>query len=141
MTASPAVENNPTDWVNEHIERYLATGGESGHDYHGFPTLLLTTRGRRSGTLRRTALIYGEDNDRLVLVASNAAAPVHPNWYHNLVADPVVQVQVRAETFDARADRGERPRLWQLMTSIFPTYLQYASQTEREIPVVVLHRN
>lgn len=143
MTERDEVRDNPTDWVAAHIRRYLASDGADGHDYQGFPTLLLTTRGRRSGLWRRTALIYGRDGDRYVVVASNGGAPRHPHWYVNLLAHPEVRVQVRGERFTARARPAgpdERSRLWELMTGIFPTYRTYARQTSREIPVVILER-
>ena len=143
MTERDEVRDNPTEWVAAHIRRYLASDGADGHDYQGFPTLLLTTRGRRSGLWRRTALIYGRDGDRYVVVASNGGAPRHPHWYVNLLAHPEVRVQVRGERFTARARPAgpdERSRLWELMTGIFPTYRTYARQTSREIPVVILER-
>ncbi|MGS2615221.1 nitroreductase family deazaflavin-dependent oxidoreductase [Micromonospora sp. LZ34] len=137
------IEDSPVGWVASHVRRYLATDGADGGKYHGYDALLLTTRGRRSGTLRRTALIYGRDGDRYLLVASNGGAQRHPNWYLNLCADPEVRVQVGAETFAARARTAtgeERPRLWRLMTEVFPTYARYQQQTDREIPVVVIEQ-
>jgi deazaflavin-dependent oxidoreductase (nitroreductase family) len=107
----------------------------------GFPTLLLTTRGRRSGKLRRTPLIYGRDGDRYLLVASNAAAPRHPAWYLNVVARPEVAVQVKADTFTAQARTAtveEKRLFWSRMAAIFPQYDIYQSQTDREIPMVIL---
>ncbi len=141
MTEPPVVDS-PRGWVNEHIRRYLATGGADGHDWKpGVPTLLLTTRGRRSGLLRRTALIYGRDGDAYVVVASQGGDPRHPAWYLNLEADPDVHVQVRAEEFAARARTAtgaERERLWRDMARIWPPYEDYQRKTDREIPVVVL---
>lgn len=140
------VRNSPLPDVQNHVQRYLATDGADGHDYHGFPTLLLTTRGRRTGRQIRTPLIYGRDGDRVVLVASNGASPRNPNWYQNLLADSKVRVQVRADKFAAAgrlATPEERPRLWELMAKIFPKYDEYAAETTRDIPVVVLepHRD
>lgn len=136
------VVDSPTPWVNEHMQRYLATGGEDGHEWKpGVPTLLLTTRGRKSGLLRRTALIYGRDGDAYVVVASRGGAPTHPAWYLNLTADPQVRVQVGAEEFDARARTAtpeERARLWPDMARIWPAYDDYQRRTDREIPVVIL---
>lgn len=138
------VRDSPTGWVSAHIRRYVETDGRDGHDYNGFPTLLLTTRGRRTGTPRRTALIYGRDDDRYVVVASNGAAAHNPGWYLNLTADPEVRVQVRADRFTARARLAgpdERPRLWRLMAGIFPMYETYAGTASRQIPVVLLERS
>lgn len=137
------VLDSPTDWVAEHIRSYVETDGETGHLYLGFPTLLLTTRGRRTGALRRTPLIYGRDGDRYLLVASNGGAPRHPAWYLNLVAEPEVSVQVGAEVFTARARTAgaeERRALWPVMAAVFPRYDTYQAQTERELPLVVLSR-
>jgi len=133
-----------TDWMEDHIRRYLETNGEDGHIWRGVPTLLLTTRGRRSGEPRVLPLIYGKDGDRHLVVASKGGAPDHPAWYKNLVAHPDVEVQVGAERFRARAraaNADERPGLWKTMTKIWPDYDKYQSSTEREIPVVVLERS
>lgn len=135
------VHDSPRDWVAEHIRSYVETGGRDGHLWRGVPTLLLTTRGRRSGLLRRTALIYGRDGDNYLVVGSSGGSPRHPAWYLNILADPQVEVQVRAETFRARARTAtadERPALWRTMTSIFPTYDQYQAKASREIPLVIL---
>ncbi|MGI5207673.1 nitroreductase family deazaflavin-dependent oxidoreductase [Spirillospora sp. CA-108201] len=135
------VLDSPTDWVSDHIRRYVETDGEDGHDFPGFPTLLLTTRGRASGLFRRTALIYGQDADRYVLAASNAASANQPHWYLNLCATPVAEVQVRARKLIARARTAEpdkRDRLWSLMTSIFPKYDEYQASTDRAIPLIIL---
>jgi deazaflavin-dependent oxidoreductase (nitroreductase family) len=86
--------------------------------------LLLTTHGRRSGRLRRTALIYGRDGDRYLVVASAGGAAQHPAWYLNLHDEPRVEVQVGAERFTATArtaSEEEKPRLWELMASIWPS--------------------
>ncbi len=140
--SEPEVVDSPRGWVNEHIKRYVATGGEDGHEWKpGVPTLLLTTRGRRSGLLRRTALIYGRDWESPVVVASQGGADEHPAWYLNLQADPRVHVQVGPREFDARARTAtpeERARLWAEMTRIWPAYDDYQARTQRQIPVVVL---
>ena len=134
---------NPTSWVAEHMERYLATNGEDGHLWRGATTLALTTLGRRSGKPRQTMLIYGQDGDHHVVVASKGGAEEHPLWYENLVAHPEVEVQVLADRFRARARTAtaeEKPQLWKLMTGIWPDYDAYQAKTSREIPVVVLER-
>lgn len=132
------VADSPTPFVAEHIRRFLATGGNARP---GVNDLLLTTRGRRSGTLRRTALVFARDGDRYVLVASNAGSDRHPAWYLNLVADPRVTLQVGPRTFAATARTAspdERGRLWALMVAAMPSYRAYAAATDREIPVVVV---
>ena len=143
MASEEEVLDSPTRWVARHVRRYLETDGRSGHRWNGRNTLLLTTRGRRSGKLRRTALIYGRDGDNYVVVASNGGARNHPFWYLNLTAEPEVRVQVGPERFAARARTAgaeERPRLWRLMAEIWPDYERYQKRTGREIPVVVLER-
>lgn len=135
------VWNSPTDWVAEHIRTYLESGGREGHDFNGYASLLLTTRGRRTGRLRRTALIYGRDGGDYVVVASNGGEPVNPAWYLNLVADPRVVLQVGTDIFEARARTAtaeERPALWRKMTELFEPYVHHQSGIDREIPVVLL---
>lgn len=135
------VHDSPTGWVADHIKQYVETDGEQGHLWRGVPTLLLTTTGRKSGQLRRTALIYGTHGSSYLLVASQGGAPQHPAWYLNLTADPAVEVQVGAEKFSARARTAteqEKPELWAVMTAIWPAYDEYQTKTERPIPVVVL---
>ncbi|GAA4447709.1 nitroreductase family deazaflavin-dependent oxidoreductase [Phytohabitans houttuyneae] len=130
-------------WQEEHLSRYVRTGGEDGHIWNGAPTLLLTTRDRELGRARRTGLIYGRDGDRYLVVASAGGRAEHPIWYQNLSADPEVLVQVFDERFPARArsaDPDEKPRLWQIMTGIWPAYDDYQAQTEREIPLVIIER-
>jgi len=139
--------SSPTDppgWPRDHVRQYVETGGRNGHEWRdGIYTLLLTTKGRRSGKARRTPLIYGRDGDRYLVVASKGGSDQHPEWYRNLVADPQVAVQVAGDKFRARARTAtpdEYPRLWSLMTDIWPDYDQYQRRTGRQIPVVVLER-
>ncbi|MEH0970634.1 nitroreductase family deazaflavin-dependent oxidoreductase [Micromonospora sp. CPCC 205546] len=138
------VLDSPQGWVADHIRRYVETGGGEGHEWRpGVFTLLLTTRGRRSGKLRRTALIYGRDGDAYLVVASQGGDPKHPAWYLNLLDEPLVEVQVGAERFTARARTAtaeEKPRMWSTMAAIWPAYDEYQAKTDREIPVVVLER-
>ena len=143
MTPQEDIHDSPTGWVASHIRGYVESDGEKGHHWRGVQTLLLTVHGRKSDKLRRTALIYGQDADRYVVVASKGGAQEHPEWYLNLVANPEVQLQVGAEKFTARARTAtaeEKPALWHLMTSIWPDYDSYQKKTKREIPVVVLER-
>ena len=133
--------DSSTRWVAEHTRRYVETGGEEGHDWNGVPCLVLTTRGRRTGRPRRTALIYGREGDRFVVVASKGGADRHPLWYLNLLDDPAVTVQVGPRVMNAvahRADPEEKKALWPLMTRIWPDYDSYQAKTARDIPVVVL---
>ena len=141
MASEEEVFDSPTGWVKSHIRDYVESDGKKGHRWRGLPTLLLTTRGRKSGKLRRTALIYGRDGKNYLLVASNGGASTHPSWYLNLVENPEVELQVGADRFTARASTAtgeEKARLWQLMIEIFPQYDQYQAKAGREIPLVTV---
>lgn len=143
MTLDQEPIDSASGWVKDHIRRYIETNGEEGHIWRGVTTLLLTTLGRKSGTPRRQALIYGEDGDRYVVVASKGGADEHPAWYLNLRDNPEVEVQVRADRFRARARTAtpeERGRLWPQMAEIWPDYNNYQAKTSREIPLVILER-
>lgn len=144
MASKKEIFDSPKGWVKSHIQEYVESEGQKGHRWRGWPTLLLTTRGRKSGKLRRTALIYGQDGDNYLVVASNGGAPKHPLWYLNLVDDPEVEVQVGAEKFTAQARTAtakEKPHVWRLMNKIYPQYAAYqerAAKVKRSIPVVIL---
>ena len=128
---------------DEHVKVYRETNGEQGYLWNGAPILLLTTTGRKSGQARTSALIFGRDGADLLLVASQGGAPTHPNWYHNLTANPDVEVQVEGDVFPATARTAtgdEKSRLWSIMTDVWPNYDQYQERTDRQIPVVVLTR-
>jgi len=130
-------------WQQEHARRYIETNGEDGHLWNGVPTLLLTTRRRKSGDDYTTPLIYGTDGDRYLVVGSYGGAPKHPDWYRNLVADPNIRVQVGGDKFAASARTAspeEKPALWKTMTRIWPAYDEYQTRTEREIPLVIIER-
>lgn len=129
---------------DEHVRRYREMGGEVGHDWRrGSKILLLTTKGRTTGEPRTSPLIYENDGDRYVIVASKGGAAEHPGWYRNLVEEPAVELQVWDEVFPARARTAtgeERERLWKLAAEQWPDYDEYQKKTDREIPVVVLER-
>ncbi|MFG3436738.1 nitroreductase family deazaflavin-dependent oxidoreductase [Nonomuraea sp. NPDC047897] len=125
----------------EHVQRYQQTDGAEGHDWNDTTVLLLTTKGRRSGRPYTTPLIYQRHGDAYVVVASKGGDPEHPDWYKNLQASPEVEVQVKGDRFTAVAHTAiaeEKPELWRLMTRAWPQYDDYQTQTDREIPVVVL---
>ncbi|GLZ15692.1 nitroreductase [Actinomadura sp. NBRC 104425] len=127
----------------EHVKRYQETDGAEGHDWQGTVTLLLTTKGRRTGREHTTPLIYQKAGDDYVVVASKGGAPEHPQWYLNLQADPEVKVQVKGDKFTARARTAtaeEKPGLWRTMVAAWPDYEEYQRKTDRDIPVVVLER-
>ena len=138
------IYDSPEAWVRKHIQDYVESDGEKGHIWRGMSTLLLTTRGHKSGKLRRTALIYGQDGPNYLVVASNGGSPHHPLWYLNLAANPQVELQVGAEKisgFARTATPAEKPYLWKIMSNIFPTYDTYlvkAAEAGRDIPLVIV---
>lgn len=113
--------------------------------FAGSRLLILHTIGARSGQVSSQPLAFHSDGDRLVVVASKGGAPTHPAWYHNLVANPVVTVEVGPERFSARAqvveDEGEYERLYGQHASVNPTFNDYRRKTSRRIPVIALERN
>ena len=141
---------NLPGWMVEHANRYLASGGTDGHMYRinvpgrgeiTAPALLLTATGRKSGEKFIFPLFYGKDGDSYFIVASKGGAPEHPGWYHNLLANPEVEVQVGIRKLRALARTvtgEERRRLWDKAIEFWPPYADYQRKTDREIPVVVL---
>jgi deazaflavin-dependent oxidoreductase (nitroreductase family) len=133
--------DNPTDWVAKHIRRYVESNGQKGHRAYGHDSLLLTTRGRRSGKLRRTALWYLRDGDRYLLVGSNGGSHRDPAWVHNVGANPAVVAQVRGDTFAALAriaTTEEHPALWERIVTEVPQYAGYQTRVRRELPIVII---
>jgi deazaflavin-dependent oxidoreductase (nitroreductase family) len=126
------------------IEEFRANGGECGGSLAGNPLVLLTTTGARSGQPRVSPLTYTTDGPgRWVLIASKAGADHHPAWYHNIVANPDVTLEVGAERFPARAEvvtGEERERLFAERVAVMPRFARYRELTDREIPVVVISR-
>lgn len=138
-----AGEYEPSPWepIATQVEQYEATGGVEGGTMEGAPCVILHTRGRRSGKVRKTPLIRVEHDGSYAVVASMGGAPDHPVWYLNLVADPFVTLQDGPEVHDyvARTVTGdEKSQWWDRATEVWPSYDDYQAATEREIPVVVL---
>jgi deazaflavin-dependent oxidoreductase (nitroreductase family) len=126
---------------SEHVRQYQETDGRVGYLWNGATILLLTTTGRRSGEPRTSALIFGRDGGDYLIVASMGGAPQAPQWYHNLTANPAADIQVEAEHIPVLARTAsdqEKPRLWKIMTDVWPNYDAYQARTERIIPVVLL---
>jgi len=125
------------------IEEYRANGGKVTGQFENAPLLLLTTTGAKSGGRHTTPIVYSTDGDRLVVIASKAGADTHPAWFHNLVANPAVTVELGAESFEARAviiEGDERRRLYDAQAALMPNFKEYQDKTTREIPVVALER-
>jgi proline iminopeptidase len=141
---------NLPQWMIDHANRYLSSGGTDGHMFKvtppgyaemNVPSLMLTTTGRKSGEKFIFPLFYGEVGKGYVIVASKGGAPQHPGWYRNLLANPEVDVQVGTKKLKAKARTAtgaERSRLWEQALKFWPPYADYQKKTDRQIPVVVL---
>jgi deazaflavin-dependent oxidoreductase (nitroreductase family) len=146
MSDTPTTSPDGTDitLVNEsHIKAYQETNGETGHMWNGATALLFTHTGAKSGQKRTTAIIYTQVGDRYAIIASMGGAPKHPAWFHNVVANPDVEVQIKGDKFAATArvaDSAERAELWAEAIKQWPNFDVYQSRTERVIPAVVLER-
>ena len=131
------------DWNRSIIEEFRANEGRVGGPFEGATLLLLHTTGAKSGQPRINPLAYTTDGDRLVVIASKAGAPEHPDWYHNVRAHSDVTVEVGIETHAARATvaaEPERTRLFDQMAAAMPGFADYQTRTTRVLPVVVIER-
>jgi deazaflavin-dependent oxidoreductase (nitroreductase family) len=130
--------------INEaHVKAYQETDGETGYLWNGVPTLLFTHKGRKSGKLRTNAIIFTPVSDKYVIIASKGGSPTHPGWFHNIQADPDIEVQIKGEKFPATArvaESPEREELWAEAVKTWPSFDVYQSRTDRKIPVVVIER-
>jgi F420H(2)-dependent quinone reductase len=137
---------SPSDWVREQVETYERTGGREANTLRdtGIPIIVVTMRGQRSGGVRKIALMRVEHEGEYALVASRGGAPTHPQWYHNLVANPdEVTVQDGPEPFAAtvrEVEGDEREAWWDRAVAVFPNYADYQRATDRRIPVLVATR-
>lgn len=141
MPLSGEYEPSPTEWVRRQVEQYESSGGTEGTTMQGRPVIVLTTRGARSGKIRKTPLMRVEHDGRYAAVASLGGAPEHPRWYHNVVADPRVELQDGPKRQDmvAREVTGEEKAVWwERAVEAYPPYADYQKKTDREIPVFVL---
>jgi deazaflavin-dependent oxidoreductase (nitroreductase family) len=136
-------EYQPSPWspVADQVALYEATGGKEGGTLEGKPVVILTTKGRHSGAVRKSPLMRVEHGGRYVVVASVGGAPKHPVWYLNLVADPQVTLQDGDKVMELRARTAtpaERAEWWPHATAAWPAYDEYQKNTDRQIPVVIL---
>jgi deazaflavin-dependent oxidoreductase (nitroreductase family) len=125
------------------ISEFRANDGKVSGGFEGAPLLLLTTTGAKSGRRHTTPLVYLSDGDRIVVFGSKGGAPTNPAWFHNLVANPAVTVELPGETFDAEAvvvEGAERDRLFAAQKAVMPTFAEYEAKTDRRIAVIVLER-
>jgi deazaflavin-dependent oxidoreductase (nitroreductase family) len=135
--------SEPNDFNKNVIAEFRANEGKVGGMFSGAPMLLLTTTGAKSGQTRTTPLVHTRDGEKIVVIASKGGAPTSPAWYHNLVANPTVNVEVGTESFPARATvvtGPERDRLYGAQAALMPNFAEYQTKTTRKIPVVVLER-
>jgi F420H(2)-dependent quinone reductase len=139
-------EPSPREWVRNQVAEYEASGGERANTFRdtGLPIIVVTTRGNKSGKIRKTPLMRVEHEGEYALVASMGGAPQHPVWYHNLKANPeAVTIQDGPEPFDVRVRElsgDERADWWRRAVAAYPPYAEYQEKTEREIPVFVATR-
>ena len=132
---------SPRQWVADQVELYESSGGTAGYNWRDtdLPVIIVTNRGHKTGTIRKTPLMRVADGDNYILVASQGGAPEHPQWYHNLKADPNVEIRDRTEVHSMRVrevtDPGERERLWKIAVEAFPNYQDYQKKTDRLIPI------
>ncbi|MFE7240666.1 nitroreductase family deazaflavin-dependent oxidoreductase [Streptomyces sp. NPDC057580] len=134
-------EPSPAQWVRDQVELFESSGGTEGTTMRGLPVIILTTHGAKSGKIRKTPLMRVEHDGTYAVVASQGGAPQHPVWYHNITADPRVELQdgpVRQD-MNAREVTGEEKAVWwERAVEAFPDYADYQLKTDRQIPVFVL---
>ncbi|MEW2283938.1 nitroreductase family deazaflavin-dependent oxidoreductase [Streptomyces sp. NPDC047841] len=136
-------EPSPTQWVREQVELYESSGGTKGTTLldTGLPVIVLTTRGAKSGKIRKTPLMRVEHEGRYAAVASLGGAPKHPVWYFNVKSDPHVELQDGPVKRDMRAREvtgAEKDQWWERAVAAYPAYAEYQTKTSREIPLFVL---
>jgi deazaflavin-dependent oxidoreductase (nitroreductase family) len=146
MTLHGEYEPSPWDWVHDQIEQYERTGGREANTLldTGMPIIIVTTRGNKTGKVRKTALMRVEHNGEYALVASMGGAPQNPVWYYNLKADPeAVVIQDGPEPFAATVreiNGDEKAEWWKRAVAAYPPYAEYQQNTERQIPVFIATR-
>ena len=132
---------SPREWVADQVALYESSGGTDGLTLRdtGMPVIIVTNKGNKTGATRKTPLMRVVDGDNYVLVASMGGAPKHPVWYHNLKAEPNVEIRDKTEVFRMRVrevvDADERQRLWDIAVEAYPPYQEYQEKTDRVIPV------
>ena len=134
---------SPMKWVADQVELYEGSGGTDGLTLMdtGLPVIIVTNLGRKTGAIRKTPLMRAVDGNSYILVASKGGAPEHPVWYHNLKAEPNVEIRDQTEVYSMRArevlDPVEKQRLWDIAVEAYPPYQEYQEKTDRVIPVFI----
>ena len=146
MSLDAEYEPSPAQWVRDQVAEYETSAGERANTLldTGMPIVIVTTRGNKSGKIRKTPLMRVEHNGQYALVASKGGAPAHPVWYYNLVADPdSVQIQDGPAPFTVSVrelDGDERTKWWERAVAAYPPYAEYQERTDRTIPVFLATR-
>ena len=141
MSADSVYLPGASKHANDQVRDYEASDGVKAWDMRGVPVVILTTRGRKSGALRKSPLMRVTDGEKYAVVASKGGAPEHPVWYLNLLADPEVTLQdkaVKRKYLAHTATGAERAQWWARETEVWPDYDNYQTKTDREIPIVIL---
>ena len=131
------------EWVADQVVAYEGSGGTEGTNLRdtGLPVIIVTNTGHKTGAIRKTPLMKVMDGDRYVLIASKGGRPANPHWYHNLKADPNVEIRDKTEVYSMKVreveDEREYQRLWGLGIEAYPPYQDYQDKTERMIPIFV----
>jgi deazaflavin-dependent oxidoreductase (nitroreductase family) len=134
-------EPSPSDRARKQVEEYENSGGTRGNTMIGLPVIILTTKGAKSGKLRKTPLMRVERDGEYAVVASLGGAPKHPVWYHNVKSNPEVELQdgpVKQDYVAREVTGEEKARWWEIAVEAFPNYAEYQRKTDRQIPVFVL---
>jgi len=140
MALTGEYEPSPERWVREQVARYEESGGTEATTLKDVPVVVVTSVGAKSGKLRKNPVMRVEHDGSYALVASKGGAPEHPTWYHNLVANPRVEVQDGPERreYTVRSAEGEEREIWwKRAVDVWPAYGEYQTKTDREIPVFV----
>ncbi|MGW4091165.1 nitroreductase family deazaflavin-dependent oxidoreductase [Nocardia sp. NPDC004750] len=141
MPLTGEYEPSTSDWAREQAEKYEKSGGTEGATLQGVPIILLTTKGAKTGKLRKTPLMRVEHDGEYAVVASLGGSPKHPVWYHNIKAEPHVELRDGTvnKDYTAREVFGdEKARWWERAVQVWPDYANYQTKTDRQIPVFVL---
>jgi F420H(2)-dependent quinone reductase len=134
-------EPSPSEWAAKQVEEFESSGGTRGNTMRGMPVIILTTLGAKSGKIRKTPLMRVESEGRYAVVASLGGAPKHPVWYHNVKANPHVELQdgpVKQDMIAREVTGDEKAKWWEVAVDAYPDFADYQRKTERQIPVFVL---
>jgi deazaflavin-dependent oxidoreductase (nitroreductase family) len=134
-------EPSPAAWVRDQVAEYESSGGTRGTTLRDMPVIVLTTRGVKSGKIRKSPLMRVEHGGSYAIVASKGGAPENPVWYYNVVADPNVELQdgpVRRDMVARQVTGAEKAEWWDRAVAAYPDYADYQKKTDRQIPVFVV---